>query len=630
VAQGEIVFGVGAAPAAEAVAALGDDRGRGLPVGSPAAKLLWYAGLALLGGGLWLGRAAAAPEGLVARCLALGLGVAAAGALARGLTIVASVVAGAEGAGSLAGRLLDGYTTSSATPWWLAAGVGAFVLDSWRRGRRPHEAALVVCLAGGIGLAATTGHETTGGLALLVQGLHVLGAIGWIGPLAAITVALAARTDRIVVRHLLFRYAPLAAWSFVALAATGVHLAWTRGGADLLDTSYGWTLVAKVSVVAYVLVPLGWHHHRSTRRAATSGAAPGPGFARTARVELAAMVVVLAIAVVLGGLDPTGRSAAPAAAAPAPAPAADDCASLPIGRVACYEAQFLDVLRRDGAEAAVAAIEATAQRDEEVRSDCHRLTHVVGRTAAGLYDTVGEAFSFEASACWSGYYHGYLEEALAPYDDGELKAALPHLCDDARSPIYGFTHYNCVHGLGHGLLIRADADLFATLAACERLPDQWEVDACAGGAFMQNVVNAQEGSAAAVRDDDPLYPCSAVGDRHRPTCYLMQTSYVLWQNGYDYSAAFKLCDGVAETYRDDCYQSMGRDISGVFLFDPDKVVSTCRLGSADGLGDCYIGAALNAVYNDHDTEAATALCETVEERHREACRAASDEAASSF
>ena len=70
---------------------------------------------------------------------------------------------------------------------------------------------------------------------------------------------------------------------------------------------------------------------------------------------------------------------------------------------------------------------------------------------------LGKALSFEASACWSGYYHGAVETEMSGLDDQALLEAVPTVCDEAAADRYSFSHYNCVHGVGHArrLLHRA-------------------------------------------------------------------------------------------------------------------------------------------------------------------------------
>lgn len=54
------------------------------------------------------------------------------------------------------------------------------------------------------------------------------------------------------------------------------------------------------------------------------------------------------------------------------------------------------------------------------------------------------------------------------------------------------------------------------------------------------------------------------------------------------------------------------------------------LGNPDHRQHCCVGAALNAVYNDHNTAKATALCKAAPPNMQQACYIARDQAASTF
>src|SRR5690606_21337397 len=144
------------------------------------------------------------------------------------------------------------------------------------------------------------------------------------------------------------------------------------------------------------------------------------------------------------------------------------------------------------------------------------------------------------------------------------------------------------------------------------------------------IVSAQEGEQATLREDDVLYPCTALTGVYRDECLGMQTSWVLYENGYDFAQAFTVCDGLDPPSAATCYRSMGRDISGSSRKDISWVVEKCDRGSEAHRENCIVGASLDAVYDDHDTARATALCAAVEERWRQACEEARDSASSTF
>ena len=60
------------------------------------------------------------------------------------------------------------------------------------------------------------------------------------------------------------------------------------------------------------------------------------------------------------------------------------------------------------------------------------------------------------------------------------------------------------------------------------------------------------------------------------------------------------------------------------------VISHCDMCQPALRSYCYVGAALNAVYNDHATANATKLCDAVDPQYRAACTTARDQAASTL
>lgn len=670
-AQGEVVFAVGEGAAAGPVAGIGSDRWSSvLDNASAVARLGWYLALALAAGGLavatWTASASGAAAGSLRRTAraSWGYGVlaAAAAALARGVLAATTVARSRTDVGDWPTRLLEGYATRAGTLWVLTA---LLLVAAWRWSRASagtaHEgttagsAPWVVGAAVVLGvLAGHGGSDRDPLLAWIVGTIHLAAAALWIGPLAVLTLTLGCASWRSLdrderdeaLRPVLRSYAVLAGAALAALVVTGTQLAWVRLGPRVPWNSYSMVLAVKVAVVAAVVVPLAWHHHR--RVVSPDGPRLGTaGFARSVRLEALSLALVLALAAALVGADP--RSGAPlggsgatdaatsttAGAAPALEPEVVDvssCRDLAVGQANCYADHFEAVMERDGAGAAVARVQELYEaNDPFVRADCHQITHDIGRAAAELYDSLADAFSFEASACWSGYYHGLVEHELSALSDDELGRMVGTLCQDAAAGgAYDFAHYNCVHGLGHGLMIRHDNDLFRVLPHCQSLSDHWEAVSCAGGAFMENVVAAQRGERATVRDDDLIYPCNAVEESLQDACYSMQTSHVLWKLDYDIPAAFALCDQVDPARIAACYTSMGRDISGMALLDVATIIEHCNLGAEAYREHCFAAAAANAVFNDSGVAMADALCDAVEPRFQAACRASRDRSASTL
>jgi copper transport protein len=663
-----------------------------LEEGTDAAKSLWYVSLSLAVGGLvllaWSRRTAARP-GTAAFVRAARVLVWWGAVALCALTIVRFglvVATFGDGAFTRAGwrAALDarsgslGLKSIAVTPAILYAARLA------RRDRRLSDlvpAAALLTLLGVLEVAA--GHSGTGerrASAVLVTSIHLLGMALWLGPLLAVLlVPVAARgawaavdpADRRAARLGFLRdFAALGGTALGAVLVTGVVTAHDRTGWRFWDGGYGRTLTLKLLLVAAVVVPLAAYHRSHLARPDAIGErfVDGTRFRRTFRVEVAALVAVVVAAAVLTGQDPTPGGGATAAAvgatgsgASGAAGAADstgagtsgapqqiaesspvaaltptqpsDCADPDINRIACYETYFDGIVQgAGGPSTALTELSEAMGTDQFVASQCHQLAHQIGHTAAVLYGgDISAAFRFGDSVCWSGYYHGVVEQTIENMSDADLTAKMSAICPIDPANPYSFDRYNCVHGLGHGVTIRTKADVFAALPFCDALTDPWDRSSCDGGVFMENIIEAQAGNQdVSLKADDPVYPCNAVGEAHKLQCYQMVTSNILWRNGYDYAAAFATCDTVEAGYIGTCYRSMGRDISGGSLLDVPKTVELCDLGGEAHRLDCFLGAAANATLDRRDGVKSTELCDVLPEQYRQPCYAERDQVLATF
>lgn len=525
-----------------------------------------------------------------------------------------------------------------------------------------------------IALAEVNSHtavlsETALGIAIAT--VHVAAAVVWFGPL--VVIAFAVITSRFgkssvnehVLAPLYGAFAPWAFGSFIALALTGVRATWINVGWDLTASDYGRALIVKLVLIAAVVLPLGLYHDRKigliARRLAGEASSTKPPSQGFGRLEAGALGGVMVIAAILTSLNPLAAATSDTENIQVAAGAdgesgsfagaellSDDgvtdinvCLDRTVGQGNCYRDYFSWVMQTKGADVAVAEVDAAQVEHPHVAYDCHQVVHDIGNEAADFYGDIGVALSYEGSACWSGYYHGVVENALSQYSDEELLSEIANVCDVAAAVPYNFTHYNCLHGVGHGVMLRLKSDLFTSLPYCEKFEIEWEESSCLGGAFMENVVSAQQVDLnrtdgiysdvePTLSDTDLVYPCNAVEERHLEECWGMQTSWILWQNGRDYAHAFTICDSVVEGFVDDCYRSMGRDISGDTLVDPPRIRELCDLGAYDWQPDCYVGATVNAVFNFRDTVIAWHVCNLAPEEMKGSCYVAMEDAAATL
>jgi len=289
----------------------------------------------------------------------------------------------------------------------------------------------------------------------------------------------------------------------------------------------------------------------------------------------------------------------------------------------CHEQAYGNIAFADGPEAAVAAVEQALPTDAAVQGDCHRIVHTIGSATLARFDgDVGEAFAHGAATCASGYYHGILERAftgVAARDDAARTAG--GLCRGEKIEETEFLLYQCVHGLGHGLMIYSGYDLPWALSVCDGLRTDWDQTSCTGGVFMENISSSYGVTSKWLRDDDPIYPCPAMKERHKLYCYLMVTSRVNQLNGFDWKATAAVCRTKAERrWVATCFESYGRDASGQTQQDPEQVARICLLaGRERDVLSCLYGAARDLAYFDTTGARARSLCTQVARRYRAQC-----------
>jgi len=215
----------------------------------------------------------------------------------------------------------------------------------------------------------------------------------------------------------------------------------------------------------------------------------------------------------------------------------------------CLEQAFGNLAYVEGPERAIADFDAAMRDDAGVESNCHRIAHTIGSAALARFEgDVGEAFAAGSASCWSGYYHGILERAFADLESlDDAGPVARELCQGERIEETEFLLYQCVHGLGHGLMIHSGYDLPWSLGICDELADEWSQSSCTGGVFMENIASSYGVRSEWIRDDDPVYPCQEMAERHKYYCYLMVTSRVNELNGFDWADTARVCAGGSES-----------------------------------------------------------------------------------
>ncbi len=307
-------------------------------------------------------------------------------------------------------------------------------------------------------------------------------------------------------------------------------------------------------------------------------------------------------------------------------------------------AGVFDALERDGLAAALEALKRAAGADSAVLRDAHRLAHALGRRAlvanGGNASVIGQCRPIFASGC----YHGVVEAFLNARGNVDMQE-LERMCVAAGSDERPGPIYECVHGLGHGVLGALSLDLRGTLRHCDALTNEDMRRWCHSGAFMEatnaaladsgghpahhgsheGAGHAEHGAAAiasgrlALDRANPYSPCDAFDGPHAAACWVYQAFLVLQNHDFDAAAAFRTCDDAPHGRAADCYQGVGLQLSGLFQRDDAWVLEQCATGRPDLAAHCAGGAALTLAAMDWSGARAGGLCAASPRSWKAAC-----------
>ena len=205
-----------------------------------------------------------------------------------------------------------------------------------------------------------------------------------------------------------------------------------------------------------------------------------------------------------------------------------------------------------------------------------------------------------------------------PDDELGLSLAANRICSDKEIRRVGFISYQCVHGLGHGLMLHTGYDLPKSLRVCDDLEEQFDQVSCTGGVFMENANSSYGTTSRYLKSDDLIYPCNKVATRHKYYCYLLVTSRILPAVGGSLERTAKVCRQSEPDWVDECFESFGRDASGIAKQMGDKILPLCRIAGANE-DDCIYGAARDIANNDAAGERAARFCDKVKVGARAHC-----------
>ena len=287
----------------------------------------------------------------------------------------------------------------------------------------------------------------------------------------------------------------------------------------------------------------------------------------------------------------------------------------------CYEQAFGNLAYKEGPKAALDKLDELSRTVPVVREDCHPIAHKIGAGGLLKYEgDVGKAFAAGNGTCGSGYYHGLLQWKLAGVKADKVAGVARTACESPEIKSNAFNYYQCDHGLGHGLMLYTAYDLPQALDFCHQLVTEFDKVACSGGVFMENQSSSFGLRTKWLSTKNLLYPCNSklVQRRDKLYCYLLVTSHILPNVGGDWKKTADWCRKSDRGWVETCFESYGRDVSGVAGRNPDQIRALCA-HAGSGEKSCLYGAVRDILNNDAKDMGAKTLCETVKRRFRSRC-----------
>jgi mono/diheme cytochrome c family protein len=284
----------------------------------------------------------------------------------------------------------------------------------------------------------------------------------------------------------------------------------------------------------------------------------------------------------------------------------------------CFRQAFGNLAYKEGPQKALALLATDDRTISGVHADCHQISHWIGHAGLAYYkNNPGVALSHGAMTCNSGYYHGVLQVALAGLPRDVVVKKAQHLCDARAVNKDDFLLYQCVHGLGHGLMIYSGDDLPWSLRTCHKLLTDFDRVSCTGGVFMQNL-DTTMGVSRYLSKKNPIYPCTIVSEQDKVYCYLMVTSRINTLDGYKWRRTAAWCRKSEPGWVATCFQSFGRDASGATEYHPKQTIRLCRLAGS-GTDECLYGASRDYANNYAGGKEAAQLCNLSPVRYQAYC-----------
>lgn len=222
--------------------------------------------------------------------------------------------------------------------------------------------------------------------------------------------------------------------------------------------------------------------------------------------------------------------------------------------------------------------------DPRIFSD---IAHDAGMTLANSNTPLDKALVFCGTTFKQGCIHGVIMEYIDNRYPSEIEVS--KLFDFCRKvSIENYIYKNCLHGVGHELVVKNKAPIQTVLGLCDSLSAK-ESFACASGVLMEY---SKGTSGSGMHSHTPIgkkdLPCSGLDDKYKPVCYASAGSYRQYEpEQEDFSKSYNFCFASPKEYINDCLVGLSERAILASAENQEKLNDICgKLESEDNKVAC--------------------------------------------
>lgn len=258
----------------------------------------------------------------------------------------------------------------------------------------------------------------------------------------------------------------------------------------------------------------------------------------------------------------------------------------------------------------------------------HDYLHFLAMEKYYKQQNLPELFSECTSVYYSSCYHGAVIGLLNNSSDVEnnnFKNTMSHACDEFLN-LRKFGHLEqCVHGVGHALMIANNYRLPQALELCDNFTD-WS-STCYGGVFMENFPQSSSSdrlSSFLPTPSDIYYPCSKLAEKHLEQCYIFLSNYHNYSDPQIWNQSGKFCQGIPKNVQSGCFDAIGNSVIPTTenIFSLKDICEISSISSQDRLS-CYLGivGAFDDKFggNDNMVKLSVDYCLSLENTYQPSC-----------